>query len=108
MSVETFREIAQAVLNIEGVYLHSLTKFTHGKISLNKSGDITTPIRLPLKDLGSRCNDLRAAHAPHCYDNDLVPMICFLAPAEYMAAKRIGEDAGIAAVWCNGEEGTKQ
>jgi len=97
MSKEDLFEIADVVMEIPGVYLHSLTKFTNGNIRINKKGIITTPIALDIAALESPCDDIRAAHAPHCYENKIVPMLCFIEPDVFKSGRRIGEDQGIAA-----------
>lgn len=97
MSKEDLFAAADAVMDIPGVYLHSLSKFTDGTVSINKKGIIKTPIALDIAALESPCDDIRAAHAPHCYENKLVPMLCFIEPEVFIASRRIGEDEGIQA-----------
>jgi len=97
MSKEELFIAADAVMAIPGVYLHSLSKFTDGTVSINKKGIIKTPIALDLASLESPIDDIRAAHAPHCYENKLVPMLCFIEPEIFMASRRVGRDQGIEA-----------
>lgn len=98
MSKETLRAPLDEILSIPGVYVHSMHKFTNGKVSIDRKGVIKLPICLNAEELGGFVNDdIRVALPPHVWDNKLVPMLCFIDPDTYHAARREGQDEGIAA-----------
>lgn len=93
---DMFFAAVDAVMAIDGVYLHSLNKFSNGKISASKKGIIKVPLCLDANDLGApHPDDCRSVLAPVCFENTLVPVLCLIEPAVFMAARRIGADDGI-------------
>lgn len=93
---DDFMAAVDAVMAIDGVYLHSLNKFSNGKISASKKGLINVPLCLDANELGApHPDDCRSVLVPVCFDNVLVPVLCLIEPAIFMAARRAGADAGI-------------
>lgn len=70
-----------------GLYFADMSQFVNGDVKLMKSGNVKLTIELPAGQLGSPMNDVRSVLAPHCYQNDLVPMVVFVDPKQLEAAQ---------------------
>lgn len=61
-----------------GLFFHDLCDFFGSSLKISKGGIATVPVKIPVKDLGGKTNDLRALLYPTCHENDLVPMLVFV------------------------------
>lgn len=64
-----------------GMYFHDLMEFSSG-VRVTKSGHGVMSLKIPVKELGSATNDVRAFLPPEMYDNALVPLLVFVDPKQ--------------------------
>lgn len=61
-----------------GFYAHPLRDFINGKASVTRRGTVKATIEIPIDQLGSPYDDLRAVLHPE--DNKLIPVLLFVEP----------------------------
>lgn len=69
----------------QGLYFHPFDTYMNGEQSFNAKTKVASiQMKVPIDELGSNVDDMRALMRPHSIHNKLVPMIVFIDPEMFM------------------------